>query len=173
MKKIVFIIVMTLFCQTMFAQVRITSGSSGFLKEQVTAEMLFDYSETTWEEDQTYKRWCGEDYDERIELSKEAFIIAFNKKSDGLKIKLNDNNNGAKYKITFKVDNIEQHAGGHWGQLYISCYGVISVQDINTEDIVCTISVNQINGEPDYVTNDRIAKCFREVGKKVASLKSK
>ena len=171
MKKIVFVVVMTLFCQTMFAQVRITSGSSDFLKEQVTAKIVYDYSETTWEEDQTYKRWCGEDYEERIELSKESFIIAFNKNSEGLKFRLNDNNEGAKYKLTFKVDNIEQHAGGSWGQLYMCCYGVISVQDIDTEEIVCTISIDPACGEPDYVTNDRIAKCFKEVGKKLATIK--
>lgn len=170
MNRILLVFILTAFSFTSIAQVKVKSGSTAILKEQSIAKLVLDYSETTWEEDQTYKRWCGEDYEERVELSKETFIIAFNKYSKGLKINLEDNEN-AKYCITFKVENMEQKVGGFWGQFYIRCYGNITIQDITTGDTLCTISVYKVGGDTDYVPNDRIATCFREVGKSVAMLK--
>ena len=168
MKKTLTVIIMTLLCTTAFAKVKITSGSAAFLKEEATAVIEFDYSEAAWEEDQSYKTWCGEDFNTRVQLSKESFIFAFNKNSK--KLKINDGGNDAKYRITFKVENMEQKVGGNWGQFYVRCYGTITVQDIATGETVCTINVNKEGGDTDYVPNDRISSCFSEIGKRVAKL---
>lgn len=168
MKKTLTVIIMTLLCTTAFAKVKITSGTADFLKTEATADIVFDYSEAAWEEDQSYKTWCGEDFDTRVKLSKESFTFAFNKNSK--KLKINDGGKDAKYRITFKVENMEQKVGGNWGQFYVRCYGTITVQDIATGETVCTINVSKEGGDTDYVPNDRISSCFSEIGKKVAKL---
>ncbi len=168
MKKTLTIMMAVLLSMTAMAKVKVTSGSPAFLKEEATAVIEFDYSEAAWEEDQSYKTWCGEDYDTRVKLSKESFIFAFNKNSK--KMKINDGSKDAKYRIIFKVENMEQKVGGNWGQFYVRCYGTITVQDIATGETVCTISISKEGGDTDYVPNDRISSCFSEIGKKVAKL---
>lgn len=163
MKKILSVVIVTLFCITTFAQLKVKSGSTAFLNEQAAAKLVLDYSQTTWEEDETYKHWCGEDYNERVELSKEIFTFAFNRYSKGLKINIDDNDY-AKYLITFKIKNMEQKVAGNFGQFLIRCYGDITIQDIATKETVCFINVNRVEGPPDYIPNDRIAECFKEAG---------
>lgn len=163
MKRILFVFIITAFCFTSNAQLKVKSGSNAFLNEQTTARLVLDYSQTTWEEDETYKHWCGEDYDERVELSKEIFTFAFNKYSKGLKINIDDNED-AKYLITFKIENMEQKVAGNFGQFLIRCYGLITIQEIATGETICVINVNRVEGPPDYVPNDRIAECFKEAG---------
>lgn len=168
MKKTLTVIIMSLLCTTAFAKVKITSGSADFLKAEATAEIVFDYTEATWEEDQSYRSWCGEDFDIRTQLSKESFVSAFNKYSKSLKI--NDGGKDAKYRITFKIENMEQKVGGNWGQFYVRCYGTITVTDVVRGENICTISITKEGGKVDYVPNDRISSCFGEIGKKVAKL---
>ena len=162
------ILIAALLGVTAMAKVKVTSGSASFLNEEATAEIVFDYTEAAWEEDQSYKSWCGEEYDTRVKLSKEAFIFAFNKNSK--KMKINDGGKNAKYRITFKIENMEQKVGGNWGQFYVRCNGTITVQDIATGETVCSVSVHKEGGDTDYVPNDRISSCFSEIGKKVAKL---
>ena len=171
MKKALFIVLMTLLCQTMFAQVKIKTleGSPAVLKEHATSVIDFDFSLTTWDEGQTFQRWCGDEYEDRIEIAKSAFIIAFNKNSNGLKI--DNEKEDSKYRIIFEVHNIDQKAAGYPGQLSMRCYGLVHVKNIATEENLCTIRIYKLDGDPDCTTDDRLAKCFKEVGKKVATLK--
>ena len=55
MKRSLIVLLMSLICSTSFAKIKITSGSNDFLKSNSTAVLVFDYSETTWEEDELYK----------------------------------------------------------------------------------------------------------------------
>ena len=75
--------------------VRLLSGSTDVFKESATAILEFDYSETTWEEDEIYELYCGDEYEERVNVSVKAFEKKFNITSKGLKIKKEDAN--AKY----------------------------------------------------------------------------
>lgn len=167
MKRSLIVLLMSLICSTSFAKIKITSGSNDFLKSNSTAVLVFDYSEATWEEDELYKSWCGDEYEERVNISVRSFIRGFNENSSKLKIKQEDTS--ARYRIIFKVENLEQKNGGRgWGRFYVLCYGIITIQDIETGKDVCVLSVKKEAGSADYSQNDRIASCFNEIGELVA-----
>lgn len=153
---------------TVFAQVKINSGNNDFLKEEATAVVVFDYSDASWEEGETYEHWCGEDYAERVDLSYGSFRLGFNKESSKLKIKQDDPS--AKYRIIVKITNMEQHMSG-WGRFYAACSGTITVEEIATEESICNALFKEVDGDADYVPNDRLAKCFNALGKATAKMK--
>ena len=152
-----------------FAKIRIVSGNANFLKENATAILVFDYSEASWEEDESYEQWCGEDYEERVKLSYGSFIFGFNRESTALKIKQEDPS--AKYRIIVKITTMEQKLGGGWGRFYALCTGTIIVEEIASSEVVCTAQFNREDGDSDYVPNDRLAKCFMALGIATAKMK--
>lgn len=163
MKRFVFTVIVLMFCMTTMAKVKITSGNCSFLQEKTTAIVVFDYSEASWEETETYEQWCGEDYAERVKLGYDAFILGFNSESSKLKIKKEDSL--AKYRITIKISTMEQRPSGMWGRFYALCSGTITVEDIVSGEIVCTAEFKREDGTEDFVPNDRLAKCFNALGK--------
>ena len=156
---------------TAMAKVKVTSGSTACLKENATAIVEFDYSEATFDKEQSYESWCGEDYEERVNLSKEEFIRSFNKKSKGLQI--NNDSSDAKYRIIVKVGNCDQNMGMSctWGQMQFKCSGIITIVEIATNEIICTVDVNEVKGGCDYTPLDRITECFGSIGKELSKLK--
>ena len=153
-----------------FAKIKIVSGNANFLKENATAILVFDYSEASWEEEESYEQWCGEDYEERVKLSYGSFIFGFNRESTTLKLKQEDS--AAKYRIVVKITTMEQKASGWgWGRFYALCTGTIVVEEIASGEIVCTAKVSREGGDPDYVPNDRLAKCFKALGMATAKMK--
>ena len=169
MKKALIITLSVMLGMTAFAKVKVKSGSAAFLKENATAVVVFDYSEATWEEDETYKHWCGDDYDQRVQLSVESFSLGFNKESN--KLKINEDKSTAKYIITVKITNMEQRQNGMmWGQFSIRCYGIITVTDAATGEVVCTAEIKKESGKADFVTNDSITSCFLNLGKAFAKI---
>ena len=38
--------------------VKVKMGNASFLKENVSAIVEFDFTKTTWEEDEDFKAWC-------------------------------------------------------------------------------------------------------------------
>ncbi len=170
MKKVFLIVCLSVLCVALSAKVKITSGSAAFLKEEATAVLVMDYSEATWEDDQSYQSWCGEDYEQRVELSYSSVALGFNKNSDNLKIRQQDSAT-ARYRITIKVETMEQKMGGGWGRFYTMCTGTLTVVDISTGAVVCTAQIKREDGDTDYVPNDRLAKCFFHVGKAMARMR--
>jgi len=169
MKKVLLVAVLSLFCMSAFAKVKIVSGNADFLKENATAILVFDYSEASWEEEETYEQWCGEDFDERVKLSYGSFIFGFNRKSEALKIKQEDSL--AKYRITVKITTMEQKSSGWgWGRFYALCTGTIVVEEIASGEVVCTAQFTREEGDADYVPNDRLASCFKALGEAIAKL---
>lgn len=109
MRNLVLSIIMLLFYLTAFADIDVTSGSSDFLSEEVTAIVVFDYSEATWQEETYYEQWCGNDFVNRVKLGYGSFILGFNNESSKLKIKQEDPS--AKYRITVKINKLEENHG--------------------------------------------------------------
>ena len=146
--------------------VKLLSGSIDVLKESATAVLEMDYSETTWEEDEDYELWCGSDFEERVKVSTKAFEKKFNVTSKGLKIKNEDS--GAKYKIVFKVIDLEQHQSmSMWGRLTMEVTGKIDVINIATGENVLSLQLTTIQGEADFAMNDRIIKAFSNVAERL------
>ncbi len=176
MKKVILSIMLTFLMVNVFAgdhnTVKLLSGSTDVFKEQSTAILEFDYSETTWEEDEIYELYCGNDYEERVNISVKAFEKKFNITSKGLKIKNEDS--GAKYKIVFKVIDLEQHQSmSMWGRLTMEVTGQIDVIEISSGKNVCSLKLTKIQGEADYATNDRITKAFCNVAERILTGKIK
>ena len=167
MKKVFPLILMLIAVVAVNAKIKITSGSADFLKDKATAVLVMDYSEATWEEDEPYQTWCGEDFDERVKISFNSFTLGFNKESDDLKIRQDDPS--AKYRITVKISVMEQKMAG-WGRFYMMCSGTLVVEEIATGKVVCTAKIKREDGDDDYVPNDRVAKCFYELGDAVADM---
>ncbi len=152
--------------------VRLLSGNTDVFKESATAILEFDYSETTWEEDEIYELYCGDEYEERVNVSVKAFEKKFNITSKGLKIKKEDAN--AKYKIIVKIIDLEQHQSmSMWGRLTMEVTAQIDVIDIATGNNVCSLKLTKIQGEADYATNDRISKAFCNVADRILTGKIK
>lgn len=174
MKKAIITIIVSLFCITAFADIRIALGNSDFLKEEETAVVIFDYSKAIWNEESVYEQWCGDDYANRVNLSYGSYVLGFNNESTKLKIKQEDPS--AKYRITVKITLIEEKhgallKGGLWRRYYVQCSGTIVIEDIATGEVVCIAEIDEEEGERDLVINDRLAKCFYALGKSTAKMK--
>ena len=142
----------------------VQSGSLEFLHLHANAILEMDYSSTLWEGDEFYKTWSGNDYEKRVEISRKSFTQEFNEVSDGLKI----NSIDAKYKIIFRVDELEQHKGsGSWGQFYMAISGVIDIIDIESGTSVLKINLNRVSGPPNYAMSERIEEAFASVAKRL------
>ena len=173
MKNILSTIILSLLCITTYADINTISGNWSFLNEETTAIVAFDYSEATWEDESYYEQWCGDDFEQRVQLGYGSFILGFNNESSKLKIKQEDSS--AKYRITVKINKLEEShgslmKGGLWGRYYISCFGTIIVEEISTGEVVCTAIIEDEEGEQDLMIEDRLAKCFNALGKATAKM---
>jgi hypothetical protein len=110
--------------------VKVKEGKAAFFKENASAVVEFDFSETTWEEDEDFKTWCGDQYEKRLNAIQQSFVKSFNENSKGLKIV--ESGNDAKYKILIEVKDLERHQAftGSWGQGKFSTTAYIKVLDI-------------------------------------------
>ncbi len=173
MKKNFVIFLVMMFASTccFASDIEVESGSAKVLKENATAIVEFDFTNTTWEEDESFKTWCGKDYEARLEAMQEAFIESFNENTKGLKI---DNGaTGAKYKIVVVVKDLERHQSftGTWGQGKFSTTGTINIIEISSSQKVCEIEVDGYGSGKDYAYTRGLAKCFTGLGKQVTKLK--
>lgn len=171
MKKFLITMLAVALCATAMAKVKVTGGDAGCMRERVTAVVVFDYSAATFDKEQSYEAWCGEDYGERVEKSAEAFVEGFNKKSKGLKIEGEESE--AKYRITVKVGDMDQSMSFscNWGQMSFKCSAEITITEIATGEVVCIVTVDEERGGCDYSPLDRITDCFNGIGKELAKKK--
>lgn len=163
MKKMFTMIAAMLFaCSMVYAKkapLTVTTGDiCPLLKSDATMVVEFDYSHAMWEEDETYKEFCGDTYEERLENSVTAFVGAFNRESGVLKATASGD---AAYKMVVVVDNLERKQGmSMWGRMYIRIIGAIHVYDTATNQLVLTVDVKNHAGGEDFAPSDRLNKCF-------------
>lgn len=158
MKKIAVLAGCLLMSVSLFAAkpLKVSNGSTSILKEDAVASWSIDFSSATFEEDESFKDWSGEDYDGRIQSMNDTFFESFNKYSKGLKLTSDE---GAPYQLSFKVDNFERKQGpGMWGSAYIQVFGTIKITDKASGETVCEIEVDGVKGDTDFVENDRFPK---------------
>ena len=62
MKKFMLITLAVLLSVSAMAKVKVKSGSAACMREDAIAVVVFDYSEATFDEDDNYITWCGEDF---------------------------------------------------------------------------------------------------------------
>ena len=142
-------------------------GNIKCLKENASAVLVLDFSNARWENDEDFKQWCGNSYEERVAISTSEFTRSFNECNKGLKIVNKENN--AKYKILIELNNfVRKVSGWGWGRAHIKIYGVLKIIDVASGKPVCTYDIDGVAGGNDYVETDRFAKSFEELGKELA-----
>ncbi len=171
-KNLVSLLVMLLTCTYSFAKdVQISSGSVNCLKEEVTAVVEFDFSSTTWGGKKEFKAWCGDEYEERIKVMKEAFIASFNDNTKGMKVSKTAADAAYKMKIVVKDMDRHQAAAGFWGQGKFCMTGTITIVAAGSNQEVCVIKVDGYGWGSDYNYTDGMGKCFTGLAKQVTKLK--
>ena len=155
----------------MAGNIKVKNGTPNFVKENVCAIISFDFTNTRWEDRDSFREWSGKDYETRVEVASKNFVISFNENTKGLK--LIESKDDAKYTIVFVVDNLERHQAftGMWGQGKISVTGTITVIDISTNTTVCSMLIDGYGASKDYVITDAIGKCFKSLGKEITKIK--
>ena len=171
MKRISITFALLVSCVLLYAKsdLQLQTGSTSFLKESVFATVEMDWSKATWEKYRSIQKYCGDDYEERFEISVIAFAREFNSNSKGLRITESED---AKYKIVIRMEDFEQNSSGTgWGRFYIRLYGTLEVIDLSTGNSVAKFIIDGVNGGADYVQTDRFAKSFAKLGKTLAKKK--
>ena len=173
MKKFFAIVTIILLASTycMAGGVKVKEGKAAFLKENASAVVEYDFSQTTWEEKEDFKTWCGNQYDRRIDAIKQSFVKSFNENSKGLKIV--ESGSVAKYKILIEVKDLERHQAftGAWGQGKFSTTAYIKVFDLSSQQIICVIYVDGYGSGKDYDYTDGLSKCYKGLAKVLFKLK--
>lgn len=176
MKKIfTMIAAMLLICSMVSAKkapLMVTTGDiCSLLKTNAAMVVEFDYSHAMWEQEETYKEFCGDTYEERLENSVTAFVGAFNKESNALKATASGD---AAYKMVVTVDNLERKQGmSMWGRMYIRIIGTINVYDTATNQLILTVDVKNHAGGEDFAPSDRLNKCFDSLAVEFVGLGNK
>lgn len=183
MRKITLILIAILTSLSSFAQIdeiSIKSGDLKFLSEKSTASIEIKLDNATLNEFENFKTWCGDEYNQRTILSKQAFRSAFNIASDDMKI-----GNNAKYSIVFNVKNIEQSLSTveqgvakstKWvknlgrriankeqiteDKSRMTITGTIDITDLKTKKTICSLNIHRFNGTSEDRIEDRIAMLF-------------
>lgn len=171
MKNFYLTLTLCLFAVSTFAKdLKILSGDlCPILEAPAEALVEFDYSKTTWEEEESYKSFCGEDYEHRVQDSYDTFIFKANSYENPLKFA--QESSAAKYKIIIKLDDIERHQGmSMWGRMYIEIRGEIEIFDIEKNESICKIKIKDLSGGEDFAPDDRLKKCFTELAEEFIEL---
>ncbi len=150
----------------------VTDGDiCSLLGQDTTVSVAFDYSHTRWEQEESYKDFCGDDYQVRVDNSLTTFTEAFNRTSKTLRA---TNSGEAAYRMVVVVDNLERKQGMvMWGRMYIRVTGQIRVFDAATNEPVLTVTVQNLAGDEDFVPNDRLNKCFDKLATQLVALGKK
>jgi len=162
--------------------VSVASGKSAVLKESSKALLEVDYSATTIEnlplDEYLQKR--GEDYVKNwpkdTDYAAKYFIDRFNKKNKGLKIVSNQSE--ASYKIVIHVQELDMGNSGSMFIPYASAkaggiimIGTVDIVDIKSNEVVCTLAVDQVKGGAHVSATVRMGLMFMELATKMCAIK--
>ena len=142
----------------------------GFFRENLSESPVIrvemDFSNSTWQVKESFKSFCGDTYEERIEISKRAFINAFNKNCRDLTVSDVDGND--KYYIVVKVNNLKRRVSVMRipPRIKVEIEGVLMVVDNTTKTTVKTMNYD-LMGEEDLAPADRLANSFDLLARKL------
>lgn len=145
-------------------KITVTDGNKEVLKEKVFAVLEIDNGNAMWE-GESYKHFCGTDYQERVDGSYAAFIKSFNATSNGLQITTNEQ---AKYKIVIVVHKyLRKIRTFYRGEVMVWC--TFNVIDLETGKECLRIEVERSGGDSDYTVHEGIYNCFSAIAKRINS----
>ena len=170
MKKYVLFLFAVLLTITVNAAspLKVISGTTSFLNADAGACIEFDFSNSTWEKDETLKQHFQEEYNELINNSQSTFINTFN--SSNRNLKFVDKESKPQYKVIVKFDNFEAKVGGFYRKV-VRIWGTATIIDLSSNESVCTIQITKSEGTGDYVTKEAFWKSFDKFGELFSKLK--
>ena len=147
----------------------ITEGTTSFLREYETANVVFNWNEATWDITLPLSEHWGSNNDSMKAAGKRYFVDGFNDTSK--KLRINDNS-GCKYRIEVHITNLSYFTSP---LPFLTGYrhrvsGSITVVANATNETVCVIFVDSFVGGRDTDFNDSYTECMEDLGKKLASL---
>ena len=177
--------ILCLFCTgNLFAgnPVSVKSGKSSVLKESSTALLEIDYSTTTVGKQtlDEYLKSRGDDFVRDWPRDKEVtatyFKERFNKKSKGLH--LTTDASAASYKVLIRVNNLDMGNGGSAFVPFASAKaggvimtGTVDIIDLKTNEVVCSISVDEVKGLGTPSETARLGLMYFELATQICKLK--
>lgn len=158
------------FCASakMDQRIDIIEGAISILKEKSVASIEFDWEGARWDSDVSLEEQWGEDYAQILAESEATFIAQFNKKSKALK--LDANTEDATINVIFKITGADKHWGvgmGFGWETIIS--GTITFK--SGEQTMLVLKLDRFEGDKDTSSDDSVARCFRDIAKKITKLK--
>lgn len=140
--------------------VKVKSGDVSVLAQKAAVQCVVELEGATWEEDESFKDHCGEDYDLRVKLIRDSWPTFFAQYSKGLYV----SDDAPAYKAVLKLTKFEKSLfKSQWGKIGVEFYGEIEIIDNATGQAVLVIALNGKAGKPDYVENDRYPKTMKAV----------
>lgn len=170
MKKLFLFLITAFIAVTVNAAspLKIVFGTTSFLRTGTNAYVEMDFSNATWEKEETLKQHFQNEYDELINTSQSTFINAFNSSSNQLKFVGKEEK--PQYKIVIKFDNLHATVGGFYRK-YVRVWGTATIIDLSSNEEVCIIKITKLDGDGDYVTKEATWKSFKKLGELLAKLK--
>ncbi len=135
------------------------------LKENPVIRVEMDFSSATWQVKESFQTFCGDTYEERIQISKNAFINAFNKSCKDMT--MSDSYGNEKYYVVVKVNNLTRRVSVMRipPRIKVEVEGVLMVIDSETKAAVKTLNYD-VMGEEDLSPADRLANSFDLLARK-------
>lgn len=165
----------------MFASVALFAGSpvkvtkstvtlKEFMKEQATANLVLDWSNTKFDNKKSASAEFGKDFNFIKEDCADKFIQGFNAKSKG--IKLTKDKKGTTYKFTITVRNLDCFVNvfGGGGRTEAKMWGTLKITNAKGTTIA-EIDIDEAEDGTDYVRRESFGKTFMLLGRRIAKLK--
>lgn len=174
MRKVIISMLLVLVgCMTAMAgsDIKVIEGNKKFLKTaEGNAVLVFDWDGATFDN----KQPLAEKFSNLEGLKKIAwsgFEETFNEKSK--KVKIVADENGAKYRFSMKVTNMDQYfkVMGFIPGNATKVWGTLTVTDLSTGEVLAVIEVKEVNGGANPSPDGSLSDCFEELAKQVSKLK--
>lgn len=167
MKKLLLLFSALFMCTLISAKgLKVSNGSTSFLKENTTFSVVFDFTKTTWEKNENFKTWCGNDFDERVKIMTDAFKKVV---ETGSSLKSSDT---PRYIISIIPTNFKRKQNGFaWGSYHIRMDGTITVTDTQTQKVMCIVNVDNVGGSNSFDENSRLENCIKDMAEDFVKLK--
>lgn len=173
MKKItVFLMMVCMACTWVMAgSIKVIDGNKKVFKSiSGYAWLEIDWSTTSYDGRETLQEKYG-DFTPYADAARNGFIQDFNK--DCRSVKVVDDNIEAQYKITIKVDKVDQYikVTGLIPGPATKIWGTLTITDLKSGDVLTTVKIDELNGGASPSPFETFSDTFEALGETVAKFK--
>ena len=146
----------------------VSEGNTAFLRESVSANVVFHWDKGTWDVTHPLTDHWGSEFERMTSLAESFFVDGFNDTSKKLRI----TDRPGKYRLEVSITNLSCFSSP---LPFLTGYrhrvsGNVTVVDNNTGTTVCVIFIDSFVGGRDTDFNDSYTECMEDLGKGIAKL---